>query len=278
MSGADQRFGGNPTCQQCVRRSRLQRHSQCVAGVCAWRQPALKNRSSQAKAFTPSPRMRILRTHRPIITVVALQFRESLARERPSPQQWPHRPTLNCCSRCASTASGQPVIDCMRAYGAVTLGVVANVSVGPGSRAILGFISYGYAQMLLRLDRIEEYLLFLYAHRCHAHTRGSWTAGEVADQRWHGYFAYRQQTIPCSFAGCWCSKTLMKIVSTGQGLATRVAGVWRKSRSNRRRPRGRVNFYLAAKPGQKSVTAGGEPRSEDQASCRLSCGCPRRTS
>ncbi len=33
--------------------------------------------------------------------------------------------------------------------------------------------------MLLRLDRIEEYLLFLYAHRYHDHSRGSWTAGEV---------------------------------------------------------------------------------------------------
>ena len=46
-------------------------------------------------------------------------------------------------------------------------------------REILGFISYGYAQMLLRLDRIEEFLLFLYSHRYHVHTRGSWTAGEV---------------------------------------------------------------------------------------------------
>ena len=50
----------------------------------------------------------------------------------------------------------------------------------PDGRDILGFISYGYAQMLLRLDRIEEYLLFLYAHRYHDHSRGSWTAGEVS--------------------------------------------------------------------------------------------------
>src|SRR5579859_6659179 len=34
--------------------------------------------------------------------------------------------------------------------------------------------------MLLRLDRVEEYLLFLYSHRYHDHTRRSWTAGEVA--------------------------------------------------------------------------------------------------
>jgi hypothetical protein len=58
---------------------------------------------------------------------------------------------------------------------------VANVErPHPGGRDILGFISYGYAQMLLRLDRIEEFLLFLYSHRYHDHTRGSWVAGEVA--------------------------------------------------------------------------------------------------
>jgi hypothetical protein len=73
------------------------------------------------------------------------------------------------------------VIDCMRAYGATTMGVVANVErPHPTGRDILGFISYGYAQMLLRLDRIEEYLLFLYVHRFHDHTRGSWVAGEVS--------------------------------------------------------------------------------------------------
>jgi hypothetical protein len=73
------------------------------------------------------------------------------------------------------------VVDCMRAYGATTIGVVANVErAHPDGRDILGFISYGYAQMLLRLDRIEEYILFLYAHRYHDHSRGSWTAGEVS--------------------------------------------------------------------------------------------------
>src|SRR5437773_11394435 len=72
-------------------------------------------------------------------------------------------------------------IDCMRAYGATTLGVVANVErPHPEGRDILGFISYGYAQMLLRLDRVEEYLLFLYSHRYHDHNRGSWIAGDVA--------------------------------------------------------------------------------------------------
>jgi len=69
-------------------------------------------------------------------------------------------------ARRASDEQANLVIDCMRAYGATTLGVVANVEPPhPNGRDILGFISYGYAQALLRLDRIEEYILFLYAHR-----------------------------------------------------------------------------------------------------------------
>jgi hypothetical protein len=111
-----------------------------------------------------------------------LTFRESLASEHPSEQQWAHR-----CYAELLQADVLPreqaaiVIDCMRAYGATTIGVVANVErAHPTGRDILGFISYGYAQMLLRLDRIEEYILFLYAHRYHDHSRGSWTAGEVA--------------------------------------------------------------------------------------------------
>jgi hypothetical protein len=105
-----------------------------------------------------------------------------MAQERPSPQQWPHRPYAELVQAdVLPPAQANLVVDCMRAYGATTIGVLANVSVArPGARAILGFISYGYAQALLRLDRIEEYLLFLYAHRFHDHTRGSWTAGEVA--------------------------------------------------------------------------------------------------
>src|SRR5256885_14451033 len=91
------------------------------------------------------------------------------------------------------------VIDCMRAYGATTLGIVANVErPHPQGRDILGFISYGYAQMLLRLDRIEEFLLFLYSHRYHVHTRGSWTAAEVAGITGDNalFCIPAQQTIP----------------------------------------------------------------------------------
>jgi hypothetical protein len=111
-----------------------------------------------------------------------LTFRESMEKEQPSPQQWPHRAYAELLQAdILSPESANIVIDCMRAYGATTLGVVANVGrARPNGRAILGFISYGYAQMLLRLDRIHEYLLFLYSHRYHDHTRGSWTAGEVS--------------------------------------------------------------------------------------------------
>jgi hypothetical protein len=130
----------------------------------------------------------------------ALTFRESLEKETPSPQQWPHRPYAELLQAdILPPRLANLVIDCMRAHGATTLGVVANVwRFVPDGREILGFISYGYAQMLLRLDRIEEFLLFLYAHRYHAHTRGSWTAGEVTGITGDSgtYCVPAQQTIP----------------------------------------------------------------------------------
>ena len=129
-----------------------------------------------------------------------LTFRESLEKERPSPQQWPHRPYAELLQAdVLPPRLANQVVDCMRAYGATTLGVVANVwRFQEDGREILGFISYGYAQMLLRLDRIEEFLLFLYSHRYHAHTRGSWTAGEVTGITGDSgtYCVPAQQTIP----------------------------------------------------------------------------------
>jgi hypothetical protein len=129
-----------------------------------------------------------------------LTFRESLEKERPSEQGWTHR----CYAELLQPGVLRPeqenvIIDCMRAYGATTIGVVANVErPHPTGRDILGFISYGYAQALLRLDRIEEYLLFLYAHRYHDHSRGSWTAGEVSGITGDGalFCMPAQQTIP----------------------------------------------------------------------------------
>ncbi|HSQ19217.1 MAG TPA: Tat pathway signal protein, partial [Blastocatellia bacterium] len=59
-----------------------------------------------------------------------LTFRESMAQERPSPQQWPHRPYTELLQADMLPANlANLVIDCMRAYGATTIGVVANVSV-----------------------------------------------------------------------------------------------------------------------------------------------------
>lgn len=127
-------------------------------------------------------------------------FWESMEKERPSPQQWPHRGYAELLQADVLPPDlANLVIDCMRAYGATTLGVVANVErPHPQGRDILGFISYGYAQMLLRLDRVDEFLLFLYSHRYHDHTRGSWTAGEVAGITGDSalFCVPAQQTIP----------------------------------------------------------------------------------
>lgn len=129
-----------------------------------------------------------------------LTFRESIEREHPSAQGWVHRCYAELLQPAVlSRAQENTLIDCMRAYGATTLGVVANVEAPhPDGRDILGFISYGYAQALLRLDRIQEYLLFLYAHRYHDHSRGSWTAGEVSGITGDGalFCIPAQQTIP----------------------------------------------------------------------------------
>lgn len=131
---------------------------------------------------------------------VKLTFRESIEQEHPSEQGWTHR----CYAELLQpdvlpAAQANIVIDCMRAYGATTAGVVANVGrANPHDRAILGFVSYGYAAALIRLNRIEEYILFLYSHRYHDHSRGSWTAGEVSGITGGGalFCIPAQQTIP----------------------------------------------------------------------------------
>lgn len=129
-----------------------------------------------------------------------MTFLESIVKERPSEQGWPHRAYTELVhADVLPEEQASMVMDCMRAYGATTMGVVANVErPNPYGRAILGFISYGYAQQLLQRDRIEEYLLFLYAHRYHDHSRGSWTAGEVSGISGGGalFCIPAQQTIP----------------------------------------------------------------------------------
>lgn len=190
-----------------------------------------------------------------------LMFRESLGQERPSPQQWAHRPYAELLQAdMLPEPLANAVIDCMRAYGATTIGVVANVGAArPGARAILGFISYGYAQMLLRLDRVEEFLLFLYSHRYHDHTRGSWVAGEVSGI--NGGTALfcipAQQTIPLLV------RWMLVLEDSDEDRLYFARGVPREWVASGRPVRieqaptrwGRVSLNLAAKPAAKSVVA-----------------------
>jgi len=188
-----------------------------------------------------------------------LTFRESLEQERPSPQQWPHRPYAELLQAdILPPKLANLVIDCMRAYGATTLGVVANVwRFVPEGREILGFISYGYAQMLLRLDRIEEFLLFLYAHRYHAHTRGSWTAGEVTGITGDSgtYCVPAQQTVPLLV------RWMLVLEDSDEDILYLARGVPRKWVASGKLIRiegaptrwGRVNFSLVLNSERKSV-------------------------
>jgi len=190
-----------------------------------------------------------------------MTFWESMQKENPSPQQWAHRAYAELLQADVLPAKlANIVIDCMRAYGATTLGVVANVErPHPEGRDILGFISYGYAQMLLRLDRVEEYLLFLYSHRYHDHTRGSWTAGEVAgiDGDNALFCIPAQQTIPLLI------RWMLVLEDSDEEklyLAKGVPRDWvasgKEIRINRAPTRwGRISFKLVAMPAAKSIAA-----------------------
>lgn len=109
-------------------------------------------------------------------------FREALAAGKPTEQGWPHRTYAELLQSAVLPPDLDDfVLDCLRGHGGTTFGVTANIGAANAtSRDILGFISYGQAEALLRQDRIEEYLLFLFTHRYHAHSRGVWMAGEVS--------------------------------------------------------------------------------------------------
>jgi hypothetical protein len=189
-----------------------------------------------------------------------LTFRESLEKEHPSPQQWPHRPYAELLQAdILPPQLANLVINCMRAYGATTLGVVANVwRFQDDGREILGFISYGYAQMLLRLDRIEEFLLFLYSHRYHAHTRGSWTAGEVTGITGDSgtYCIPAQQTIPLLVR--WMlvlEDSDVDILHLAKGVPREWVGSGKQIRAEGVPTRwGRVTFDLAVQQEAKVLT------------------------
>src|SRR5580700_9498526 len=189
----------------------------------------------------------------------ALTFRESLEKERPSPQQWPHRPYAELLQAdVLPPRLANQVIDCMRAYGATTLGVVANVwRFQEDGREILGFISYGYALTLLRLDRIEEFLLFLYSHRYHAHTRGSWTAGEVTGITGDSgtYCVPAQQTIPLLVRWMLALEDSdAEILYLAKGVPREWVGSGKLIQIQKAPTRwGRVSFSLITKREDKSV-------------------------
>lgn len=188
-----------------------------------------------------------------------LTFRESLEKERPSPQQWPHRPYAELLQAdVLPPRLAHQVVDCMRAYGATTLGVVANVwRFQEDGREILGFISYGYAQALLRLDRIEEFLLFLYSHRYHAHTRGSWTAGEVTGITGDSatYCVPAQQTIPLLVRWMLVLEDSDEdILYLAKGIPREWVGSGQEIRIEQAPTRwGKVTFSLRANLGSKSA-------------------------
>ena len=197
----------------------------------------------------------------PLLPGSKLTFRESMATERPSPQQWPHRPYSELLQAdMLPPEMASLTIDTMRAYGATTMGVVANVGrARPNGRDILGFISYGYAQALLRLDRIEEYLLFLYAHRYHDHTPGTWTAGEVSPITGGTaiFCIPAQQTVPLLVR--WAlvfEDSDAERLYFGRGLPRDWVGSGKPIGIERAATRwGRVDFSMAAQPAQKRVTA-----------------------
>jgi hypothetical protein len=110
-------------------------------------------------------------------------FRESMAQDKPqSAQDWPHRLYAELLHAAILPSDlANHVHDTMRSYGATSLGVVANVGPpDPRTRDLLGFISYGHAYSLLLHDRIDEFVLFMYSHRYHVHSRGAWNAAEVS--------------------------------------------------------------------------------------------------
>src|SRR5271154_3460816 len=190
-----------------------------------------------------------------------LMFRESLEKEHPSPQQWAHRAYTELLQPDVLPASlANTVIDCMRAYGGTTLGVVANIEPPhPQGRDILGFISYGYAQMLLGLDRVEEYLLFLYAIQPQKHTRGSWVAGEVSgvDGDIPLFCIPAQQTIPLLVRWMLVLEDSDEDrIYFGKGLPRNWVASGKEIRIEQAPTRwGRVSFSMTANPAAKKVNA-----------------------
>jgi hypothetical protein len=231
------------------------------ATVADWR----KRSAALRKAVVTSLRNSVRRDmHPPYVGTypgTQMTFRESLAEQHPSPQKWAHRPYCELLQADVLPAGlANIVVACMRAYGATTLGVVANVSPPrPNWRGILGFISYGYAQMLLRLDRVEEYLLFLYSHGYHDHTRGGWVAGEVSGIKGGAplFCIPAQQTIPLLVRWMYVLEDSDEDrLYLGKGLAKNWVSSGKLVAIERAPTRwGHVSFRVQAQPRAKRVAA-----------------------
>jgi hypothetical protein len=253
------------------------------AKAAEWRQRSERMRETLVGSIRRNIHTEKTPPYVPLLPGSKLTFRESMATERPSPQQWPHRPYAELLHADVLPPDlANMVVDTMRAYGATTLGVVANVGrANPNGRAILGFISYGYAQALLRLDRIPEYLLFLYAHRFHDHTPGTWTAGEVSGITGGTaiFCIPAQQTIPAMVR--WML-ALEDSDASRLYLAKGIPGEWvvsGKPIGIAQAPTrwGRIDFHMAGDPAAKRIKAGvklspGAPPAELHVTMRLPSG------
>jgi hypothetical protein len=152
------------------------------AEATAWRERADRLQVRLVAAMRADIRRDLVPPYIAPLPGVRQTFGEALATGKPTDQGWPHRVYAELLhADVLPDDLAALVINCLRGHGGTTLGIVANITrLRASGRDILGFISYGYARALLRLDRIEEYLLFLYAHRFHNHTPGGWVAGEVS--------------------------------------------------------------------------------------------------
>ena len=245
-----------------------------------WRKRSATLKDAVIKSMEKNVRKDMTPPYVGVFAGAPMTFWESLQKERPSPQQWTHRAYAELLQADVLPPSmANLVIDCMRAYGATTVGVVANVEPPhPTDRDILGFISYGYAQMLLRLDRVEEYLLFLYSHRFHDHTRGTWVAGEVSGITGGTaiFCIPAQQTIPLLVRWMLVLEDSDEDrIYFGKGLPRDWVGSGKEIKINGAPTRfGKVDFTMQAFPEKKTVVArvampnGGSP-SQIQVKFRL---------
>lgn len=201
----------------------------------------------------------------PVLPVTNGTVRECMQTENPCQQMWSHRVYSEMLQPGILPADlANMTINSMRANGITSLGVVANVGlISPDSRDILGFISYGYATALLLLDRVDEFVLFLYSHRYHDHSRGQWIATEVA-----GTFGGAGDENPFANPAAMTIPILMRIALVmedpndevlylGRGVPTAWLGTGDEISIQQAPTRwGRVDFAIQLNPQQLEATVG----------------------